>query len=69
MTAELINIDTPPTDAQLAKSYTARLMPLLEQAARVMDEIRRDGMEPQFALNFDGTRTRIVNFDIKKSMI
>lgn len=69
MSAELANVNPKPTDAELARAHAAKLMPMLEQACLVMDAIRRDGMEPQFSLSFDGNRTRVVNFDIKKSMV
>lgn len=69
MSAELVHIETPKHDAEVAKEHSAKLMPLLEQACAIMDQIRRDGMEPMFSLNFDGTRTRVMGFDIKKSML
>ncbi len=68
MTAELHNIEKEPSDAEKAAAYKDRLLPVLEQACAIMDEIRRDGMAANFNLNFDG-RTRVAGFDITKSML
>jgi hypothetical protein len=70
MTTEPLSIVPGKSEAELARSYRDRVMPLLEQVCGLCTEARQNGLQIAFNLGPDQFgRQRIQMFDISKSLL